>query len=340
MLHLNGLSPSQKRLMKTVYDQSGIESRYSCLTDFGSTRGDFNFFPNEETGSLPPISKRMRIYQEYAAPMAVTAIESCLEQAAFTDVESITHLITFSCTGMAAPGLDIELTQKLGLSPQIARTCINFMGCYAAITALRTASDIINGNPDAVVLLAGVELCSLHFLPTPERDQFVANAIFADGAAAVLLSGKKPVRQLGFSLDTFHSAFMPDGGTNMAWLIGEAGFEIKLSSYVPKLLESGMSELLGALKTKTGQSSFDHYAIHPGGRSILEAAETSLNISKEQLAPSYQVLSEFGNMSSVTLLYVLSEFLNGDYDLKTGQRMLACAFGPGLTLESAVLTVS
>lgn len=326
------LSPAGRRLLRTVYAQCGVEYRHSVLPDFGRERS--RLFDRASTPIA--LTPRMEIYREEAPLLGAEAARRAFAEAPDITPADVTHLITFSCTGMSAPGLDIALIPALGLPTGTARTCINFMGCYAGITALRTAAEIACGNPSAKVLLVGVELCTLHFLPGESRDQLVANALFADGAAAALVSGSDPGKYR-FVLEAFRSELAWDGGEHMAWELREAAFEIRLSGYVPALLEGGLQQLVRALDP--GQQGFSGYAIHPGGKSILEAAGVALKLPDTQLAASYQTLAAHGNMSSVTIFFVLQNLVRQD-PFGSQQRVLACAFGPGLTLESAVLRFS
>lgn len=324
-----GLGPASRRLLHAVYSQSGVEARHSVLPDFAATGEAWLF----AAGATPTLGPRMRLYDRLAPGLVLGAAQTAL---AATEPSSVTHLITFSCTGMAAPGIDLQLQQALSLRPSLARTCINFMGCYAGVTALRQAALTVQADPRAVVLVAGVELCTLHFLTGESRDQLVANALFADGAAAAVVSARAPAPGAGFELMGFHSAVAPQTEGHMAWQVGDHVFEIQLSSYVPKLLESGLAELVDALRAAVGGEGFRHYAIHPGGRGILEAAQVALGLSEGDLACSYQILSEVGNLSSVTALFVLQRMLARG-QVSAGEGVLVCAFGPGLTLESAAL---
>lgn len=330
------LPPREARKLQLLYRATSIDYRYSVLEDYTKTEG-FSFYPNEGT-SFPSTAQRMQAYEQHASKLALQAVADCLP-ASFS-VSGITHLITVSCTGMYAPGLDIELVEKLGLRNSVQRTCINFMGCYAAFNALKVANAICQSEPAAKVLVVGVELCTLHFQKSTKNDDLVANALFADGAAAVLLQGHPPSHK-AMSLEGFYCDLEPDGKKDMAWHIKDFGFEMKLSSYVPQLLEGKIKSLVGRLLQNYDlrMPDVDLFAIHPGGRRILERIEQSLGIPKKMNNVAYEILKQYGNMSSVTVLFVLKRLLEQVGEEQHNQRVLSMAFGPGLTLESALMKV-
>lgn len=325
------------RKIKVLYRATRIRERYSVLGDYLSP-DDFTFFPNSpDLSPFPTTADRMAKYREEAAPLGMQAVKKALPQEELT---SITHLITVSCTGMYAPGLDIDLVNGLQLSGNVQRTCINFMGCYAAFNALKVADSIVGADSEAKVLIVSVELCSLHFQMETDRDQLLANSLFADGAAAVLVEGK-PRSGWNLSLDAFRCQLIPQGASDMAWNIKDTGFEMRLSAYVPDLLAGVANEAVQALLTDLPLKGggIDLYAIHPGGRKVLEALEKALNLPREKNAAAYQVLASYGNMSSATVLFVLEETLANLTPDQDRSRLLSMAFGPGLTLESALMQV-
>jgi len=341
----NGMSRAERLQLRKIYTRSGIESRHSVLAEFDKKDNEENilFHPANHHPSLP-VSKRMDLFQKFATGLCEDAISDCLKKLPALSVSGITHLITFSCTGMSAPGLDMQLVEKLGLNRNIERTCINFMGCYAGINALKVASHISRSEPDAVVLLAGVELCTLHYQKNERQDQVVANALFADGASACIVSSQKLVdedRSSILGIRNFYSEFEPDGKDEMIWSIGDFGFDLRLSAYVPELIRKNIHSMIEKLLLKSGMNAgdIDYYAIHPGGMKILEACEEALQITKQQNEKSYQVLRDFGNMSSVTIFFVLKKYMETFFGSDKGKKLFACAFGPGLTMESMIAEV-
>lgn len=331
------LDPVESRKLRMLYRATAIDHRYSVIEDYAKTE-DFNFYSEQASDPFPSTAQRMQQYERHAGKLAQKAVEDCLP--VDFPMQEITYLITMSCTGMYAPGLDIEMVERLELKKSVQRTCINFMGCYAAFNALKAADAICRSTPNAKVLVIGVELCTLHFQKSTNNDDLVANAIFADGAAAVLLQGYPP-SQKALSLEGFYCDLEPDGKQDMAWHIKDYGFEMKLSSYVPQLLEGKLKSLVARLLQNYNlqMSDIELFAIHPGGRRILERIEHSLNIPRKANSPAYEVLRQYGNMSSVTVLFVLKNLLSTLNWEHHDQRILSMAFGPGLTLESALLQV-
>lgn len=327
------------RKLKTIFKRSGIDTRHSVLDDYGKQSG-FSFYPDtKDFEPFPPTENRLMAYRKHALPLSVQAIQNCMLTATAT-LQDVTHLIVVSCTGMYAPGLDIELVKALELQKDVQRTCINFMGCYAAFNALKVADAVCKSNSTACVLVVCIELCTLHFQKEATEDNMLANALFADGASAMLI---KPVAESGwnFSLTAFHNALAFNGKEHMAWSVGNLGFEMKLSTYVPDVIRTGIKKLTGSLLEKVGKDIHEvkHFAIHPGGKKILEVIEQELGITKDQNIPAYAILQKYGNMSSATVVFVLHHILN---QLKKGdenQSLLSFAFGPGLTLESMLINI-
>jgi alpha-pyrone synthase len=328
------------RKLKALYRVSGISQRYSVLEDYTRQNGDFTFYPNTpDLEPFPTVQQRMEVYRTHALDLSEKAVRECLTQTDASLTE-LTHLITVSCTGMYAPGLDIELVEKLGLSPSVQRTAVNFMGCYAAFNAIKLADAICKADPTAKVMMVCTEICTIHFQKHAEQDHLISNALFGDGAAAVLMQGK-PQGELSLELQSFHCGLAPAGKRDMAWHIGDTGFEMTLSSYVPDLIKKGIKELteslLKGLKTKISEISF--FAIHPGGRRILEVIEQELGITRDDNRFAYQTLRDFGNMSSATVLFVLKALMDTLTSKDQNEPVLSFAFGPGLTLESMLLKV-
>ena len=326
----------QRRLLKALYRSSGIATRHACITGFGK-----DFFARDGHGELlePGTGARNAIYTSEAKQLGVSAGRVLLEQLPEISRGDITHVVTASCTGFFNPGLDYFLIRDLGLPASTERYHLGFMGCYAAFPALRMATQFCQANPRANVLVLCLELCSLHIQLSDREDQLLANALFADGAAAALVSARPPAAgSQAFSLDRFASALVPEGEADMTWSIGDRGFDIALSSYVPKILGANIAEVVDALLADAGctRDEISIWAVHPGGKSILDQIERSLALSPDQLTPSRRVLRDFGNMSSATVLFILRDLLS-DQD-GGGRRICSMAFGPGLTVEMALLS--
>ena len=330
------LNQEEERNLRILYRASGIQKRYSVLEDFGRNLNGQSFF--KEDATFPTAKPRMDVYQEHAVKLGAEASTMAMSDAGIKSHE-ITHLITISCTGMYAPGLDIELIEKLNLKTNTKRTSINFMGCYASFNGLKMAEQIIKADPTSCVLMVSVELCSIHLQEKKDEENLLANAIFGDGAAALILKSEPSHKSL--KLNSFYSDLALAGKKEMGWYIGDYGFEMKLSPRVPDVIKEGIGELTTNLLQNIGLeiSDIDFFAIHPGGKRILEVIEEKLILSKEDNRYSRAALKSYGNMSSPTVLFVIKSILDDTGPKDHGKRLLSFAFGPGLTLESAVLEV-
>jgi len=334
------LNPRQKKLLHSIYKKTKIEQRYSVIDDYLKTPGKFKFFPNNLSKEFPTTEERMKIYKDNALPLALSAINQCFKNINAFSKQEITHIITVSCTGMYAPGLDIEIIQNLKLNSSVKRTCINFMGCYGAFNALKIADAFCKTDMNAKVLIVCVELCTIHFQKNSSLDSMISSAIFSDGAAAVIIENPTKNKQKYLSLDHFYCDLIPQTSQEMAWDIGNHGFDITLSSYIPEIISSGISSFFNKLTSiaQLKNKKIDFYAIHPGGLKILQACEMSLDITPDDNKFSYFVMKKFGNMSSATIFFVLKEIWDGLSQENSNKKIFSCAFGPGLTLESMLLT--
>lgn len=325
----------QQKILKYLYRRSGIKSRYSVLSDFSSQNGRPNFYTSDNDFN-PNIESRLLVYDNNAAQLALKAVDVCLSQSECS-TDEITHLICVSCTGMSAPGIDTELIRRLDLNKSIQRININFMGCFAAVSGLKLADTIVKADSTAKVLLVSVELCTLHFQNEISDDYNLSNMLFSDGSAAALISGKATKNAL--AVHGFHSDINDDGVNDMSWNISSTGFLMKLSSYVPKLLKLGFQDVLGKIldKYKIGIEELEHWAIHPGGKRIIDNIQNEFSLDDQKLESSRNILSEYGNMSSPTILFVLDKLQKQNSD-RNGEYIFTAAFGPGLTTETALLS--
>lgn len=311
-----------RKLFLRMADRSGIEHRWSVLpaaADGGSQIAAGGFYH----GEAPPTSRRMRVYAEQAPKLALAAIARLRER---VELEGITHLVVASCTGFVAPGIDQIIARELGLDG-VERTLVGFMGCYAAVAALRTAYHIVRSEPEARVLTVTVELCSLHLQQTQELASLLAMLQFSDGAAAALVTSEPA----GLEMSHLFSMQLEDSAELIQWQIGDTGFEMTLSGEVPGRIQQALAEdeVRATLYNGWGPDQISSWAIHAGGRSILDAAEKGLELPQGSLWASRDVLARYGNMSSSTLMFVLSELI-GRPDTGKG---VAIAFGPGLAAE-------
>jgi predicted naringenin-chalcone synthase len=332
-----------------VYAHSGAERRHLVLAGpvaedikNGTSMTGSPFLPaSERDGVGPTTAERMTIYAAEAGPLALSAAGKALAESGFPP-ESITHLVTVSCTGFFSPGIDLVLIHGLKLPLNIERTHVGFMGCHGALNGLRVANAFASADPAARVLLCAVELCSLHYYFGNAADKLVANAIFADGAAAVVGTGVFQVdsrdaagMRQPWVLSASGSSIIPGSTAEMAWTVGDRGFEMTLSRKVPGLIAANLRPWIVRWLRDNGLSLGDvqSWAIHPGGPKILSAAEESLGISAEAMAPSRGVFADFGNMSSPTVLFILERLRRENRP----RPCVALGFGPGLVVEGALL---
>jgi predicted naringenin-chalcone synthase len=331
MLDATNPDEKNKKLLPILYKRSGIDTRYSVFPDFSLLRGNWNFFGNNCTA--PSLEHRMKLFNEEVVALSEKSIRDCLGD---TNPQEITHLITVTCTGLSAPGLDILLTEKLNLPSHIIRTSVNFMGCYAALHALKIANAFCKGDSSAKVLIVCTELCTLHFQKSNDTDAILSSTLFADGSAACLVTGDEKAK--GLNIQQFFSKIALAGQPDMSWQLSGNGFLMTLTNHVPKLIKEEIGSLLDSALTQLNLSIEDitNWAIHPGGKNILEAVETSLSLTKSDLATSYEVLRNYGNMSSATILFVLKQMMQNP---ATKGNIFTVAFGPGITIETVMLTV-
>jgi predicted naringenin-chalcone synthase len=331
---LNAYQPEadDRRKISLLYERSGINTRYSVIPDYSLPVDQRTFYAKtKDMEPFPALDSRMELYHQHATALSLEAIRNCT-----TDIHDITCLITVSCTGMSAPGLDISIMESLGLPPHIQRSSVNFMGCYAAIHALKMADNICKADENAKVLIVCTELCTIHFQKDCEMDSITSALLFADGSAAALVTADNfPAK--GTTIGKFYSEVAMRGQKDMAWNLSNKGFLMRLSAYIPQLLQAGITPLLGNALKAAGYSKQEitRWAIHPGGKKILETIGKELKLSAGDVQSSYDVLREHGNMSSPTILFVLKDILeqmNGN-----AEKIFAAAFGPGLTMETVIL---
>jgi predicted naringenin-chalcone synthase len=321
-----------------MYAGSLIESRRLALpADLvrdvldGTRHSGSPFLPKGEPGDRgPTTAQRMAHYADLAPPLALKASAAALSSASVPPDE-ITHLITVSCTGFVAPGLDRDLVLGLGLPPTVERTHVGFMGCHGALNGLRVARAYAS-DPSARVLLCATELCSLHYYYAWDPQKIVANALFGDGSAAVIVAADGPPS--AWQLRANGSCIVPDSADAMTWTVGDHGFEMTLARNVPALIGRHLRPFLAGWLARYDLAVEDvrSWAVHPGGPKILGAVEEVLTLPRDALSASYGVLARCGNMSSPTLLFILDEMM------RTGapRPCVALGFGPGLAVEAAL----
>lgn len=332
------------RRTRTLYERmakrSGIEHRWSVLeasvAPDGEARDNLGLYVRGPAG-FASTAARMAVYETHAPALALAAIGKLDPDIANA---GITHVIVASCTGFVAPGLDQILIRETGIDPSAERTLVGFMGCYAAVNALRLAHHIVRSTPDARVLVVNVELCSLHLQDTADLDKLLAMMLFGDGASAALVTADPH----GIALKDFRAATIPGSSDLITWRIGDQGFAMHLDGQVPVRIAEALAHERernspdGILRGQAPED-YDLWAVHAGGRSILDAVERGFGLPAEALEPSRAVLRDHGNMSSATLMFVLAGMLEsrgrGDIEqCDVEQRGIGMAFGPGLAAET------
>jgi predicted naringenin-chalcone synthase len=326
-----------QNLVRRVYDASGIERRHSVVQDLDGAADSPLFFCPHRGTLTPTTGERNGIYVQASQRLAAETGRSLLAANDRVSASDISHVITISCTGFHAPDPGFKLVRSLGLKPSTNRYNIGFMGCFAAFQGLQLARAICLADPAAVVMVICVEICSIHLQLDETPDNIVSASVFADGAAGALVSARPP-RGPSYRVDDFATAVAAKGEKDMAWTIGDHGFEMVLSRYVPAILETNLAEALQPLLPRIGNyGDVRHWAVHPGGRAILDKVERGLDLPPERFASSRHVLANYGNMSSATILFVLRHLL-GEPPEAREEPVVAMAFGPGITIESSLLT--
>lgn len=329
--------PAIARLMDAASQHSGIDTRYVVVPD-AEANVTKRFYSIDGSANTPDTKTRMDEYERWAKSLTLQAVAQLLENT-HCDPSSIQRIVTISCTGFFAPGLDYHLIKELNLPATIQRTNIGFMGCAAALIGFTTVLESLcsSDHHDKTILLVALELCSLHLQTEPTRDNILANMIFADGCATALFSNS-PSLAPRLQLISTYSHLFPNSAEFMGWKIGNTGFEMMLSSELPKIILEAAIPVAQKFLIQQGINwkAIRHWVLHPGGRAILDALQSGLSVSDEDMIPSRTVLKNYGNMSSASILFVLKELL-ATRTIGKNEYVCAIAFGPGLTMEMAIL---
>ncbi len=327
--------------LPNLYNHTGIKTRRivldrNIIEDIFQKKNTSQspFLP---TGNLndrgPTTAQRMEHYQRLGTPLAIEASKRAIDDAK-VEGEECTHLITVTCTGFFAPGFDYHLIKNLNLNLGISRTQIGFMGCHGSLNGLRVAHAFVKSQPSAKVILSSLELCSLHYHYGWDPQKIVANSLFADGAASVVLGAPDPYCKKTWNLASSGSFILPDSSNAMTWEIGDFGFDMTLAKQVPGLIQKYLKPWLESWLNQSGLKckEINSWALHPGGPRILSAIEEALELPPEASAFSRKILAAYGNMSSATLLFILKKMAESN----AKRPCVALGFGPGLAVEAAL----
>lgn len=329
------MSASEKK-MRLLCAKTEINNRFSCIPDFNGNQHEL-FIDNYYKQS---VEKRMALYKEKIMPLAANAIDKLLQQTNIKPYD-ITHIITVSCTGLFAPGLEFLVAEQYGLQ-HTEKLALNFLGCYAAVKALKHAHYIAESNPNACILIVSAELCTLHFYPSGVDEDIIANLLFADGAAATLVCGNESEHiknKVVLNIDAIGSAYIPNTLDLMTWNISSSAFRMYLSKKIVNAIKDNIQPVVNKF-LKQNTSETDYWAIHPGGVRIVQAVKESLNLNDGNVEDSKNVLQEYGNMSSPTILFILNRIFKKIKKAKhfESKKIFSCAFGPGLSIEMISLS--
>jgi alpha-pyrone synthase len=322
-------------LFNRMVEKSAIDHRYSCLQPADGPNGAMDADGHFVRGRFPDTAQRMRLFDMHAPVLAARAVDK-LQLG--EGKRRISHLIVACCTGFSAPGLDLEIVERCGLDASVERTIVGFMGCYAAMNALKLARHIVRSEPQSKVAIVNLELCTLHLQETDNIEEVLSFLIFADGCSASIVSAEPD----GIELEAFRTTVIPGSADQITWHIGRSGFDMRLAGTVPGTIGSGLPDALPSILQGRNACDVELWAVHPGGRTILDAVEGAIGGTHDQLADSRVVLRDYGNMSSATVMFVLKRMLDRFRGAGIGGNGLGCAmaFGPGLTAESMLFRLA
>ncbi|MBA3603972.1 MAG: type III polyketide synthase [Parachlamydiaceae bacterium] len=334
MIDLFSLEEEKAISLQQMYQNSAIGYRYSVIDDSTPEREHRNFFGDNAQKTKPGMYQRNEIYKKEAPVFAHTAALKAIELWGGSPSE-ITHVISVSCTGVMAPGIEFQLIESLNLNRTVFRLGINFMGCFGAFKGLQAANAFAKECPSHRILLVCTELCSLHFQTDLTQDILLANTLFSDGIAATVVgSDPRPYEKPLFSIVAQKSLAIDNSLDKMSWEAGDHGFFMKLSSFVPAHIKKHIEKLVSPLLENNTSIDECDWAVHPGGKSIIQAIERALKLDQKQTAAAWETLWNYGNMSSATFLFVLDNIIR----CKTDKLWTAgLGFGPGLSLEGILL---
>lgn len=334
LIDILSINKEKAEILNRIFQNSSIYKRHSIIDDFHKPRKSWEFWGSQYPRKVPNMTTRNIRYKKEAPQLAEEAARQALNRWGGAG-SRITHVISVSCTGVIAPGIEYYLMQNLGLAATVNRLGINFMGCFGAFKGLSVARAFAQENPDARILLVCTELCSLHLQADLDVETTTANSLFADGASAAIIGGNPLPEEVPlWDIIRTHSLGFKNSLDKMSWEASDRGFLMRLSHTVPALIRRNMKEFAEGLLPKEVQADQCDWAIHPGGKSILQAVEKALQLHPDQTKSSWKILGDYGNMSSATFLFVLEE-LSRQSNLRPWSA--GVGFGPGLSAEGILL---
>ncbi|WP_035119927.1 type III polyketide synthase, partial [Cohnella panacarvi] len=322
--------PERSKWATRIFAHCGVETRYTCEPNLLESAGQCRYVPVSPEVAIPTTEERMRIYERQSVPLALRAATRALEDSRVATRE-ITHLIVASCTGLFLPGLDAVLAQELDLPRDVTRVPLTFLGCAAGLTALREAARIARAEPAAKALVVAVELCTIHIQPTFDKEHLFTAAFFGDGASACVIGHSEKPSSGQFTLGHSRCITLPETSDTMKWTVGDYGFRLELSPRIPRIIGDAVPPIVETFWGKTPMPKL--WAIHPGGRAIIDAVAHTFRLTDEQTEASRSVLREFGNMSSATILFVMDALRTQAPATDGLTEGIALAFGPGVVAE-------
>lgn len=330
---LLNLSEKEAALVSNLAQRSAIQRRHTVISDFLRPPAEWTFFQADTQDPLPSTQKRNELYKQLAPGLSIEVAQRVLVQAG-TSAAAITHIIYISCTGLMAPGVEFYIATALSLSPWVQRYGINFMGCFGALRGLALASALASQNPSHRILVVCTELCSLHVQQPTTMDALIGNALFADGSAAMIVGCMPTVHERPLWEIVSSTAYIiKDSPQDMTWDVSNQGFVMRLSARVPKYIQQGIEYFANQVIADRFSYGDADWAVHPGGKAIIQAVEKACQLTPEQTESSWRVLADYGNMSSATMPFVLEDLCRK----KRAPWTVGLAFGPGLSLEGIVL---
>jgi predicted naringenin-chalcone synthase len=334
MIEVLSLDQTMARKIRNLYRYTAIDRRHTVIADFKKERDAWHFWGSEYPKIVPGMTKRNECYKQEAPKLAYQAASKALELWG-GDPKAITHVISISCTGAVCPGIEFLLVDSLGLKRSVNRLGINLMGCFGAFKGLAVAQSFAKEEPSNRILLVCTELCSLHLQTDFSKDTLVGNSIFSDGSAAAIIGANPSSKESSlFEIFNQFSFCLENSSEHMSWEASDHGFLIRLSSDVPRLISPHMESFSQNLLGSSISPHACNWAIHPGGKAIIQTIEKALNLENSQTQASWKILSQYGNMSSATILFVLNEICQQP-SVRTWSA--AIGFGPGLSVEGLLL---